>query len=128
MIFLSLEFKSWSEKNLLMKNNLLSFILFLFISTIPSSLFAQGPVDPGVDPLSNPVENTVAPTDSIMQKNTDTVRVIAIENLIRATLQPYSTGTQSSYTNSEGDINRKYFLVKCCFFQNLRFLFKEEFI
>lgn len=68
-----------------MKNELLKFILFFLLSIISINLFAQGPPDPGDDPVSpsnNLNQKVIVPKDTSNNMHTDTSKVLTVENLL----------------------------------------------
>lgn len=101
-----------------MKNNLLTFILVFFISAFSSTLFAQGPANPGPDPLSpsNLNEKILVPQDSASNMKTDSSKVLTFRNFIGNNfLQPAPAGSEIYYVYSE-EMNKKSFKLKMSFF------------
>ena len=106
-----------------MKNTLLKFILLLFISTTCSSLFAQGPADPGADPLYTPRlnEKTIIPQDSIPNKKADTLKVVTLRKHLPSNFITRSWAkTEIYYVHSE-EKNNKAFEIKRSFFTRNEF-------
>jgi hypothetical protein len=103
-----------------MKNNLLIIILFLFITTISSSLFAQAPPDPGIDPLNNQNPTMTVLQDSIRYKKSDSSKVANFQNFSENNLMQTYSAKSEIYTVYCEEMNKKYF-----HFDSLKLFFEK---